>query len=243
MVASLFFWLIMANTDKLFTCQVKLNPIDPENSGELSDVIFRKCFFCEKSHEINSEQYFLIQKMSGPGNFYCPFCLRHNLHTKNNRNTLILSFRSIIGYLYFHNYLHSLDRSKLRISEIEDYIFSHEKIGLVNPLFIYDSETMLWFIDFSKVGFSKKKVPLDEVLKTIINILDSFNFSKTVPSLNSDSLFNKYKNAIKLFYTSRRRPENKKILIPTFNGCGVMEPKFFSFDETKDFIFEDLQLK
>lgn len=233
----------MTNPDKLFICQVKLNPLEPESSGELSDTIFRKCFFCEKSCQITPEQSFLIQKMSGPGNFYCPFCLRHNLHNKSSRNTLILSFRSIIGYLYFQNYLHSMDRNKLWISEIEDHIASHEQAGLVNPLFLYDSETMLWFVDFSKVGHSKKKVPLDEVLKTVVSILTSFNLSKTVPNLSTATLFNKYSAAIKLFYDSRHRPENKKMLIPTLTGCGIMEPKVFSFDGTRDFIFEDLQLK
>lgn len=129
------------------------------------------------------------------------------------------------------------------ISEIEDYILSHQEAGLANPLFLYDAETMLWFIDFSKTGHSKKKVPLDEVQKTLVSIMTSFNLSKTIPTLNSSSLFQKYNEAIKLFHSSRHRPQSKKMLIPTLTGCGVAEPKIFSFDVTRDFIFEDLQSK
>lgn len=233
----------MVHPDKLFIRQVQLNPLEPEPSGELSDTIFRKCFFCEKSCQIMPEQSHLIQKLSGPGSFYCSFCLRNNFNTKNSRNTLILSFRSIIGYLYFQNYLHSADRNKIWISEIETYIFSHEQAGLVNPLFTYDPTTMLWFVDFSKLGHSKKKVLLEEVLKTVASILVSFNLWRTVPTLNTTVLFQKYQNAINLFYNSRRRPENKKMLIPTLTGCGVLDPKIFSFDGTRDFIFDDLEIK
>lgn len=236
----------MTNPDKLFTSQVSLTPLDPESSGELSDIIFRKCFFCEQSYQTSDEDAFLIQKLSGPGNFYCPFCLRHNLNTKNNRDILILSFRSIIGYFYFQNYLHStdsVDRKKLWISEIEDYISAHEQAGLVNPLFLYEPNSMLWFVDFSRVGKSKKKVPLDEVIKTVVEILAAFDLKRLFPSFNMNELFLKYKNAIQSFYSSRHRPENRKILIPTLTGCGLLDPKSFTFDETRNFIFEDLQLK
>lgn len=233
----------MANQDKLFVCPVKLTALEPEPSGELSDTVFRKCFFCEKTCQINPEQSPILQKLSGPDNFFCPFCLRHNLHNRDNRDILILSFRSIIGYLYLQNYVYTLDRNKMWVSEIEDYVSSHQLAGEVNPLFLYDSDTMLWFVDFSRVGQSKKKVPVDEVLKTVSSILTCFNFWRTIPNLNTASLFKKYSDAIKLFYDSRRRPENKKMLIPTLTGCGVTEPKSFSFDGTREFLWEDLSIK
>lgn len=233
----------MVNQDKLFVCPVKLAELSPESSDELSDVVFRKCFFCEKTCQINFEQSSFLQKLSGPGKFFCPFCLRHNLHNKDNRDILILSFRSIVGYLYFQNYLYTLNQNKIWISEIEDYVLSHKLAGEVNPLFLYDVDTMLWFVDFSRVGQSKKKIPINEILKTISSILTCFNLWETIPNLKTSSLFKKYNDAIKLFYESRYRPENKKILIPTLIECGIDEPTLFSFDDTRKFILEDLFIK
>ena len=226
--------------NKLYFCQVSLIPLEQPTSGELSDDVFRKCHFCEKSCQFSSEQLQLIHKLSGLNNFYCPFCLRHNLHTKANRDVLILSFRSIIGYFYFQNYLFcNNSKNKFWISEIEDFIKSHQQAGYVNPLFLYDPESMLWFVDFSKVGQGKNKLPLDEIVKTILSILTSFNLSKIVPNLNLSTFFQKYKEAIEDFYESRYQ----KILIPTFDECGVQDPYSFSFNCTRNFIFKDLEFK
>lgn len=224
---------------KLSSCQTKLNIIQQSPSGELSDKIFRKCEFCEKFCEIFSSQSFLLQKLAEPEHFYCSFCLRHNFHTKINKNILILSFRSIFGYFYYQNYLNPQEKNKFWLSEIEDFILSHEDAGLINPLFSYDPETMLWFIDFSRVGDSKKKIPIEEILKTIISILVSFNLSHTIIGVNMSLFYQKYKDAIELFYNKRKRPEGKRLLIPTLSGC-IIEPRIFSFDKTKNFIFKNL---
>ena len=101
--------------NKLYFCQVNLIPLEQPASGELSDDFFRKCHFCEKSCQFSPEQLQLIHKLSGSNNFYCPFCLRNNLHTKANRDVLILSFRSIIGYLYFQNYLYCNSKNRIWI--------------------------------------------------------------------------------------------------------------------------------
>lgn len=229
-------------SEKLSVCQVKLKPIPASPNGELSDKVYRKCCFCEKNCETSSSHP-LIDKLSGPGNYFCAFCLRHNLHTAANRDVLILSFRSIIGYFYFQNYVNTTSGRKLWLAEIEDYIESHVEAGLVNPLFLYDPETMLWFVNFAKIGTSKKKAPLDEVHKTILSILTCFNLNDTVPGISMSSLYVKYKDAIDNFYRKRYRPADRRMLIPTLANTGVVEPKTCTLDRTRSFIAEDLRAK
>jgi len=230
-------------SEKLSISQVRLKPIPATLSGELSDKVFRKCFFCEKNCETASVQSSLIDRLSGPGNFYCSFCLRHGLNNKGNRDVLILSFRSIIGYFYFQNYIQANNGQKLWISQIEDYIDAHCHAGLVNPLFLYDPDTMLWFLNFSRIGKSKKKIHIDEVMKTIVSILTTFNLSETTPGVSMSSLFLKYKDAVDGFYRKRFRPADRRMLIPTLANTGVVEPKMCSLDKMRNFVFDDLKAK
>jgi hypothetical protein len=230
-------------SEKLSMCQVRLKPIPATLSGELSDKVFRKCCFCEKNCESVSTQSQLIDRLSGPGNFYCSFCLRHGLNNKGGRDVLILSFRSIIGYFYFQNYIQANNGQKLWISQIEDYIDSHYRAGSVNPLFLYDPDTMLWFVNFSKIGNTKKKVPVEEVAKTIVSILTTFNLSETAPGVSMSSLYTKYKDAVDGFYRKRFRPADRRMLIPTLCNTGVVEPKTSSLDKMRNFVFDDLKAK
>lgn len=230
----------MGNQNKI--CDVKITSINPPVNGELSNEIFRRCCFCEKNCLLANFQLEIVQKLSGPEAFYCPFCLRHRFNSRGNRDILVLSFRGVIGYLYFYNYLQANGPNKIWVSEIQDFIDIHAEAGLINPLFVYDPETLLWFIDFSKVGNSRKKIPLESVHKTVINILTSLDLHK-IPGMNTSKFFQKYKDAIEVFHDRRFRPANKRLLLPTLTGCGVNEPKNFSFDRTRNFIFEDLEFK
>lgn len=224
--------------EKLSVAQVKLKSLPEPSSGELSENVFRKCHFCDKNCRSFSQLPFLY-RLCGPGNFYCPFCLRHDLHTKNNKDFLILSFRSIIGSFYFQNYLTAQGGKRLWISEIEDYIYAHQAAGLMNPVFLYDPETMLWFINFSKVGTSKKKIPIEEVHKTILNILVSFNLAQNFPGTSLSAFYSKYHEAIESFYRKRFRPENRRMLIPSIGN----EPKVCGANKLRNFVFDDLIAK
>ena len=228
--------------EKLSICQVRLKPLPPSPTGELSDRVFRKCYFCEKNCE-SAGSHSIVDRLSGPGNFYCSFCLRHGLHTRGNRDILILSFRSIIGYFYLTNYVQAHGGRKLWITEIEDYIESHKQAGLANTLFLYDPETMLWFVNFARVGNSKRKVPVEEVYKTVVSILASFNLSETTYGVSMAALYAKYKDAIESFHRKRYRPENKRMLIPTLANTGVAEPKSCDLDRMRNFTVEDLRIK
>lgn len=145
--------------------------------------------------------------------------------------------------MYFQNYIQANNAQKLWISQIEDYIEVHYRAGSVNPLFLYDPVTMLWFVNFSKIGTSKKKVPIEEVIKTIVSILATFNLSEMIPGINMSYLYTKYKDAVNGFYKKRFRPKDRRMLIPTLVNTGVLEPKDSSLDNMRNFIFDDLKVK
>jgi hypothetical protein len=203
----------------------KISPIKESLNGELSEKIFYKCEFCEKTAELYPYSRRMHEKLSG-GSFYCGFCLGNNFNNKNNKNILILSFRAIIGYYYYNNYLTTMSAyNKMWLSEINDYIEIHRKVGLQNPVFRYDPESFLWFVDFSKVGRGRKKIGINEVLKTIVNILSCFNLYHIMSSIKLHKVYEKFQEAIVKFHSNRYRPEKRKMLIPTLVGCSGYETK------------------
>jgi hypothetical protein len=230
------------SADKMSVCRVKVRPLSPPPSGELSDKVIRKCCFCEKNCEM-TVQHRLLEKLSGEDGYYCAFCLRHGFQTRASRDVLILSFRGIIGHFYQQNYLAAHGYHRMWVSEVEDYIEAHRRAGEVNPLFIYDPETLLWFVNFARVGTSKKKVPLEEVLKTVVNILFCFDLTRNAPGVSQSAVFAKYKDAIENFYRKRYRPENRRMLIPTLAGCGLPEPKNAPPDRSRNFTACELKVK
>lgn len=185
--------------EKLFIIPTKIIPILTQ-STELSDVFFRQCAFCQKIACTSSE---FQQKTL----FYCPFCIRHKQHTRNNRHVLILSFRNILGYFYHQKYLSN--RPTMYLSEIYDYCAIHMQSGLQNPCFSYDSETLLWFIDFSLVG--RNKIPFTSVKKTVVDILACFKLEINLPQ--HQQIYPLYEIGLENFYQYRRSPKNK-MLIP-----------------------------
>lgn len=212
--------------------KVSLNLIETPINGEFSDKIYRKCSFCEKEVLITDNNSEILNKLSGPNGFYCSFCLRNNFNTKITKDILILSFRGIIANLYYQNYL--TDR-KIWFSELENIILVHKNTGLKNPVFKYDLDSFLWFVDFSKVGNTKKKISIIEVYKTIIEILLCFNFWEYFSGYQV-TCYNKFKEAIEKFYENRFRPDDRKMLIPTLNSK-------FSLEKLKNFTSNELFLK
>lgn len=211
---------------------IKLNQIQENLGGELAEIIHYECEFCQKTVGLYPEQRRLCERLSGKS-FYCSFCLQNNFNTKNNQHVLLMSFKGIIGYYYY--VLHGSHKS-LYQSQIMDYVEAHQKIGLMNPVFRYDPESFLWFIDFSKVGRGGRKIPIKEVLKTVINILATFELPTHVDFFATSKLYKKYNEAVLKFYTDRYRPTNKKILAPTLSGCGgVCDNRNQNFEEMRNF--------
>lgn len=216
--------------------QIKIRYLPNPPSEELSDLFIRFCEFCNKKCESKQQTYNLCEKMSGDDVFYCSFCLRNQFNTNKRKNILILSFRSIFSWFYYQNYLSNFHK-RIWFSEIKDYIEIHKKCGEANPVFAYDDETLLWFIDFSKVGVEGKKQDIIEIYKTVMNILVCFNLKKTIPALNVSKFFNKFKASIDKFH---QKTFEKSMLIPTLNGCGLLEMKIPS-EKMKNFNFESMK--
>ncbi len=183
---------------------------------------FRKCNFCGKEALSTKATRPFTDALSGPERFYCTFCLRHKFNGRSSKDILILSFRGIIGYYYYAFY--ALSKTSLMfISEIRDYVELHAKAGLQNPIFTYDPDSFLWFVDFTRVGKSKKKVPIEQVLGTIGEILLTFNLHETVKDIKPHVLYKRYEEAVLKFYHQRHRPEGNRVLSPTLIKTGASE--------------------
>jgi hypothetical protein len=162
------------------------------------------------------------EKLSGPDRFYCTFCLRHRFNQRDSRHILILSYRGIIGYYYQAFYAMS-KKVNMTISEIWDYVNLHAKVGTQNPLFLYDPESFLWFIDFTRVGSSPRKMPIKDVLGSAAEILMSFALHENIKDIKPHKMYLKYEEAILKFYRQRSRPANMRILSPTLRLTGAGE--------------------
>ena len=224
--------------------EVTLKPIEGDLNGELSDEIIYDCGYCEKTVKIHEDFRRMCASLSGDY-YYCPFCLRHGYNTKKSKHILILSFRAIFGYYYYNYYSSGKIHNKLSWSEVHSFILSHRDVGLLNPIFNYDPETFLWFVDFSKIGKKGKgkKIELNDVLKTISNILACFNLDDVLTNPDIPELYLKYANAIQQFYEQRSRPEGKRMLIPTLGSSAtIIATDDFTVDDCREFIDRDFVL-
>lgn len=229
----------MAKPTIISTQKVIITPEEP--TVYMSDKVHYQCSFCGKMTGLYPISRHLCEKLSGDS-FHCPFCLRNRFNGKMNRHILILSFRAIVGYYFHEKYQASSNRS-IWLSEIKDCIRSHEKVGLQNPIFSYDPETLLWFVNFERVGKGRKKIRVVEVLKTLVNMLACFNLPQHIPNIQMTKLFTKYSEAVKKFYKERYRPEGKRLLIPTLAQCGVYDSVNFKLDDTRLFLPDKLGMR
>jgi len=174
-----------------------------------------KCCFCKK--DILIEDGNLLTKISSKHGLYCYFCLRNNYREVDYYGRYFLfSMRNIIAYYFWHLYYFS-NKPILWVSEIKDYIETHKKIGLKNPVFNYDEETYTWIVDFKYVG---DEISLEDVKTTIVEMLASFNVKKFIIGINAFKFYDKFKLAIDNFYKGKITND---ILIPNFEDCGNVE--------------------
>jgi hypothetical protein len=218
--------------------QVKIKKVSDDIAGALADRSTITCSFCGKHSTLPDLSRALVERLSRPQELFCKFCIRNDFTARDNRHVLILTFRSVFGYMYFNGYKGK--KRTLYWTQIQDYIRVHQEAGLANPAFRYDPESYLWFVDFRKVGATGRKIPVEEVKKTIINILVSLNIWSTAPGAKMATFYKKYAEAVDTFYTQRTRPENMKILGPTFKFCGLIDTKELPLDKTKEFSPQEL---
>ena len=219
--------------------KVEIKAIDPDTRGELSETLYAECAFCGKSVATKVREMHIHERLAQ--DFYCSFCLRHRFFSRNSNHVLIMTFRGIIGYYYYGFYHHQITNHAMYYSEILEYIKTHAATGLLNPVFSYDPDAYLWFIDFSRIGKGRGKEPYEEVLKTISDILICFNLPHHISSIKMCEVYKKWQEAIDKFYRNRCRPTNKKVLMPTLAGCGVYEQQGFQIDTTRNFVASDFR--
>lgn len=214
---------------------VDVETIQNDTSNHLSDTFYRNCNFCNKIVHINPANLKSCLQLSG-GSFYCPFCLRNNFHHKLSQNVLIMSYRGIIGYYYWDLYRgqERHGRSRMWYSDISTLIDRHQFVGLKSPVFFYDPSTYLWFVDFNRIGVGKKKAPISEVKDVAKQIMLSFDMSRHMFSYANDKMWDKYDQAIDLYFRQRKRPKDKRMLIPTLAGVSNFHKESF-WEKTRSF--------
>lgn len=225
---------------------VRIDNIKEDLKDSLSKESYCECYFCGKIIHLTGEFVDLLERLTGIY-YHCPFCVRHGFHQKRSKDVLIMSFRGIIGYYYYGVFLKEYSPA-IYLSDIHSMIRSHQAAGSINPVFMYDPDTFLWFVDFSKVGKGKKKIGIEHVLKTVINILACFNLGKIVVGFKTSTLYQKYEEAILKWYELRQRPKGVYFLSPSLIGCsatitgGTSSNGYsFSIEETRDFLPQELR--
>ena len=218
----------MLPANKFSACEADIQAL--ADSTTLPGNSYQMCDFCGKL-VAPVDATAILEKLSGPASFFCDFCLRHRHNTRGGRNILILSFRGLVAYLYYEIYL----ANHMSFSEIDDAVLGHASEGLKNPVFSYDPDTMLWYVDFNRVGNTKKKLPVEIVKDTVIAIMKKLRLPNFGQSVQWSKLETKYVEAVDGFYQKRSRPQNRRLLIPTLKGCGSVEPKGQNWDKHKDF--------
>lgn len=118
-------------------------------------------------------------------------------------------------------------------SQIIDYIEKHKQTGLWNPAFVYNDEGMTWFVNFTMVGKTPHKIPVEEIKETVQNIVQSFQ--PAARPLNLNLYLQKYLDAIGVFYTNRSRPPDRRVLSPTLRDCCYsLQDHQLNFEEIKN---------
>lgn len=194
------------------TYKITLKPIPNSPGGMLSERILTKCTFCYKTCHIDSNLFANLHWLAGKEKFFCGFCIRNNFDTKANKDVLVLTFKNVFNYFYQQNHL---NKKKMWMCEIKDIIEDHRNVGLRNPVFYYDEESMNWFVNFSRVGSVKRKMSLEGVKKTIYEIVDSLKIGVYTKGVEEKVIRRKYLDAIDLFDEKRYRPKGRKVLSPT----------------------------
>jgi hypothetical protein len=177
-----------------------------------------RCNFCGKEIDLSRTANFC--PMIAGDRFYCTFCLRNRYHHRDQRHVLMLTFRAVLGYYYYALYAQA-KQTLMYVSEIGEFAETHAAVGLQNPVFNYDPESYIWFVDFTRVGLGRGKVPVEQVLMTISQILMSFNLFEVVKDIRPYKLYKKYEEAVMLFYHQRHRPEGSRLLNPTLIKTGA----------------------
>lgn len=208
----------------------------------ISDTIYYNCSFCSKKIEYKSKSHqSYLRRLGLPNKIYCNNCVRLRMNTKLSEHTLLFSLRSIPGHYYNKFYSTSVPEGNLIYrSTIKDYMDHEFKIGMNFPVMSYDPETAFWYVDFSRIGRGKRKLKLIDLKKTVAKMICCYNIYHHVHSIRMCDFWGKFDKALDLFYKSRERPENQRLLVPTFTQCFTSFHNHYSkdYDFSQDKKFE-----
>jgi hypothetical protein len=218
---------------------VTIRKVDSQSETELSDNLYQICNFCDKLVITTQNNFISCLNMSGK-KFYCPFCLRNNFNLKSSKNIMILSFRTIISYYYYKFY--DCKEELISFEDLEEMVERHAWHALQNPAISYDPFSMLWFLNFNKIGDSYKAAPIKEIIGTLRSGIKAFKLKNKLSLIAEENMWKKYSNAVYLFEEKRERPKGRKILLPTLAGCVHFEKKEF-WNITKEFLKSDMKSK
>lgn len=200
-----------------FFSEIEIEDDDNEDLHDPSTQVSCQCDFCGKESQIYHRSSVLLAQLTKGSQFFCPFCVRHDLHTRKRNNVLVFTMRAMIGYLYYTCYFGKAPR--LYLSQLEDMVENHVQIGKLNPLFVYDRESFCWFVDFSKVGHTKHKIAVNEVLHTVLEMITAFNPYENIKDFKGHKYAQRFVVAVNDFYHRRYRPNDKLICAPTLVQC------------------------
>ena len=199
--------------------EVEIVKIENQLGKQLADNFYSTCCFCKKTVNINSDNFYSCSNLSKE-KFFCPFCLRNNFNYLE-KDICVFSFKGILAY-YYYVFYKKKSTFNLYYSQIKNYIEIHQEVGLNNPVFYYDPQTFLWFINFDKIGKKTHKAPIEEVKKTANNIFDCLEVDRFFNSFATNKLRQEFENCLISFNKQR----NDKITIPLLEGSEAIEESF-----------------
>jgi len=208
--------------------------IQPAVSVNFSEESCRLCDFCGKL--VPSKGSEILERLSGEQKLFCSFCLRNRCN-KRQRHLLTISFRSVFAYLYYELYL---PQQPVLLSQIEDFIDRLCEVGNANPLFFYDPDTMLWHVDFARVGDHSFQMSKGEVKQTVSSIVSNLCLTVLFPDIQCEKFELKYCSAIDKFDVSDRV---KRFVLPTLRACGVPDPKGQNWEKHRDFVRSNMTIR
>ena len=161
------------------------------------------------------------ERLAGPGRLYCPFCLRHEYYKRKiSKHVMVFSLRGIIGY-YWHAFNVVPRTSTMYGHELSELLDHHVRLGQLNPLFKYDPETFCWFIDFSRVGRSKRRLSITDIMATVTQMVMAFDMYSILRDAKPHLYWKKLNEGIRRFYKLRQRPPRSRVFAPTLLNCGL----------------------
>jgi hypothetical protein len=153
----------------MYEHKVEFFPVNSKINGEISDEFVKVCLFCDKEVLISQSNLRKMPRSLVENDFFCRFC---NLRKNSLPATFAFSLKALIHHYHESFYLKG---SQLWASQIEDMVEQHRISGLKNSSMDYDDESFNWFVDSSLVGDGEEKVGVDEVYKSIIEMISCFN--------------------------------------------------------------------